>query len=199
MSSSQNNAPLSETPVDVPSESLGEVPPSIPDETPTPDETPVPTETPTPASNPTVSFPYPFTATDLYGNTVTEQSFGDKSVFFVHFWGTWCPPCVSEMPDLAIVAQNYSDRVGFIALLDDYSNNISGAKTITENAGIPSSFIMVDAYTSGLEEVLELLSSGYVPTTVIIYKDNNGNWTSSDQLIGALGSGYANVLDAVLQ
>jgi thiol-disulfide isomerase/thioredoxin len=180
-----NNQATSDAPTDTPVET----PTPVPADTPTPDDTPMP------SSN--ASFPYSFTATDVYGNTVTEQSLGEKQVFFVHLWATWCGPCLAEMPDFAQLVQNYGDKVGFIALLTDFSDNQSGAKNIVENAGIPTSFIMVDAYTAGLEEALSLLNSGYVPTTVILYNDN-GNWQSSPQLVGAYGSGYARELDNYL-
>jgi thiol-disulfide isomerase/thioredoxin len=145
------------------------------------------------------SFPYSFAATDLYGNAVTEETLGDKKVFFLHLWATWCGPCISEMPDFAALVKNYNDDVGFIALLTDFGDNQKGAKNIVDNASIPSSFVMVDAYTPGLEEVLQMLDSGYVPTTVILV-NNNGNWENLGQLIGAYGgAGYAEALDTALK
>jgi thiol-disulfide isomerase/thioredoxin len=141
-------------------------------------------------------FPFKFTAEDIYGNTVTEESLGSKQLFFVHLWATWCPPCVVEMPDLAVIARDYDDRVGFIGLLDDFSSNLSGAKDIVESASIPDSFIMVDAHSPALRELLPLVRTGYVPTTVL--------FTASGQifdppLIGAYGLGYAEILDVILQ
>jgi len=177
------------------------------DAEPTPQPTPAPTPAPEPAADePTVdepgpnqaagyAFPFTFTGTDLYGNTVTEESLGEPQIFFVHYWATWCPPCVNEMPDLAKLAKEYEGRVGFIALLDDYSSNLSGAKRITDSAGMPSSFIMVDANTSGLGTLLSMVQSGYVPTTVIIGGDGR---MLGDQLIGSLGGGYAAYLDKYL-
>ena len=149
-----------------------------------------------PAENPGYGlFPFAFTATDLYGNTVTEATLGEKRLFFVHYWATWCGPCINEMPDLARIARDYADEVGFIALLDDYSSNISGAIRITESAGIPASFIMVDASIQGLSTVLSMVSTGYVPTTAIV--EPSGEMFES-ALIGAYGQGYAIILDSLL-
>ncbi len=36
---------------------------------------------------------------------------------FVHFWGTWCVPCESELPELVDFARLYEDKgVGFVFL-----------------------------------------------------------------------------------
>ena len=41
-----------------------------------------------------------FTAKDLDGNTVTEEIFAEKDLTVVNIWGTFCPPCIAEMPEL---------------------------------------------------------------------------------------------------
>ena len=38
---------------------------------------------------PPLPFPIEFTAEDLYGNTVTAASFGEKQLYYIYFWGTW--------------------------------------------------------------------------------------------------------------
>jgi thiol-disulfide isomerase/thioredoxin len=39
-------------------------------------------------------------------------------VVFVHFWGTWCPPCVEELPHLAELEKAHRDRddLAFLAI-----------------------------------------------------------------------------------
>jgi thiol-disulfide isomerase/thioredoxin len=37
-------------------------------------------------------------------------------VVFVHFWGTWCPPCVAEIPHLAEIERTHRDRDDFAFL-----------------------------------------------------------------------------------
>ena len=141
----------------------------------------------------TFAFPYAFTAEDLYGKTVTEKSLGEKEVFFIHYFATWCPPCIREMPDLATIAKRYGDRVGFIALLDDYKDNKAAAIRLAENAGIP--FIMVDAGHSNFRTLRQMVQSGYVPTTILIGRDGK---VIGGQIVGAYGLGYANFIDRAL-
>jgi len=140
-------------------------------------------------------FPFSFSVHDLYGNTVTEESMGEKQLFFVHLWATWCPPCIAEMPDLAIVAWEYGDRVGFIGLLDDFGNNPDGAINILESSNKPDFFITVDANDAQFSELLALVHTGYVPTTVIFTSDGD----MFEPLIGAYFEAYAVILDAILE
>ena len=139
------------------------------------------------------AFPYKFSTQDLYGNTVTEASLGEKELFFVHYWATWCGPCINEMPDLGKIVEKYGDRVGFIALLDDYSTSKAAAIRITESSGV--AFTMVDARQKDFQTLLGMVQSGYVPTTILIGSDGK---IIGDQIIGSYGSGYGKFIDSAL-
>lgn len=41
-----------------------------------------------------------FSSVDLNGNTVTDKLFTENKITMVNIWGTFCPPCIREMPDL---------------------------------------------------------------------------------------------------
>jgi len=140
-------------------------------------------------------FPFSFTAEDLYGSTVTEESMGERQLFFLHLWATWCPPCIVEMQDIAEIAKEYGDRVGFLGLLDDFSSNPDGAKNILESAGMPEFFINIDARLPELRELVELVNTGSVPTTIIITAEGN----MTEPLVGAYGSAYSIILDYLLE
>jgi peroxiredoxin len=47
-----------------------------------------------------------FTLTSLDGKQVTLSDLRGK-VVMVHFWATWCPPCVEEMPTLQTLNQRF--------------------------------------------------------------------------------------------
>ena len=42
-----------------------------------------------------------FSSTDLNGKAVTESIFAENKITMLNIWGTFCPPCIREMPDLA--------------------------------------------------------------------------------------------------
>ncbi|MCL2079886.1 MAG: TlpA family protein disulfide reductase [Oscillospiraceae bacterium] len=206
MANSPNKPPKPSATAPAASDTPGTATPAQPTPTPTPTAQPTPTPAaPAPAPSPTaqpaptapasagISFPYQFTATDIYGNAVTEKTLGEKEVFFVHYWGSWCPPCIAEMPDLAALSSEYADRVGFLGLVDDYSSNLSGVINVVETYGIPDSFVMIDSRASNVSEILALVTSGYVPTTVLVSSAG-----VSDQLIGAYGSWYEAFIDDLL-
>ena len=50
-----------------------------------------------------------FRLPSLYGGPVSLSSFRGR-VVMVHFWATWCPPCVEEMPALEGLARAFAGR-----------------------------------------------------------------------------------------
>ena len=52
-----------------------------------------------------------FQLTDFYGNTVTSNDtiFNGK-VIYITLWGTWCPPCISEIPTLIDLQRKYYEN-----------------------------------------------------------------------------------------
>ena len=47
-----------------------------------------------------------FTAQDLEGNDVDDSIFDDYDVTMINVWGTFCGPCIQEMPDLGQLAED---------------------------------------------------------------------------------------------
>ena len=50
---------------------------------------------------------YNFELKDQYGNTHRLEDYRGK-VVFLNFWGTWCPPCRAEMPDIQKLYEEYA-------------------------------------------------------------------------------------------
>ena len=51
-----------------------------------------------------------FDTSDLDGNKVTEALFADNRVTMINIWGTFCPPCIREMPDLGQLSTDYKAK-----------------------------------------------------------------------------------------
>ena len=44
-------------------------------------------------------------------------------ITIINFWGTWCGPCVAELPHFNMIASEYADSVSVVALHSDYLKN----------------------------------------------------------------------------
>ena len=44
-------------------------------------------------------------------------------VVILHFWATWCPPCIEEMPSLMQLQNRLRDRVTVLAISMDMDQN----------------------------------------------------------------------------
>ena len=52
-----------------------------------------------------------FETTDLDGNAVTvEELFSQHKLTMINLWGTYCGPCIGEMPDLEILSQRLAEK-----------------------------------------------------------------------------------------
>lgn len=109
----------------------------------------------------------PFTTTDLEGNTVTEEIFAGKDVTVVNVWGTYCGPCISEMPQLGEWAREMPDNVQLIGIVCDVTEEggetLELAKTILQEADAEFPCLAVSEDLSWL-----LYSVQGVPTTFFV-------------------------------
>jgi thiol-disulfide isomerase/thioredoxin len=109
----------------------------------------------------------------------------------LNFFGSWCPPCVREMPALEAMSQRYRGRVQFVGVT--FNDTREAAGSILDRAGVtyPAAFDAKSdlAYDYGIRGM---------PTTVFIDPDGNlvegkkGEFsevqlrTTIDRLFGAL-------------
>ncbi len=82
-----------------------------------------------------------FTTKDIYGNDVDSSIFSEKKLTVVNVWGTFCGPCIREMPDLADWASKMGDDVQLIGIVGDINGendtqHIELAQTIAQKANV---------------------------------------------------------------
>lgn len=129
-----------------------------------------------------------FTTTDLDGNEVTNDIFAKKDLTVLNVWGTFCGPCIEEMPELGAWAKELPENVqliGFVSDIADLNDEdaVYMAKTIAEeaNADFPQ-------LIGGGADFSDFMSGIIgVPTTFFI--DRNGNFIG-EPIVGAYVEQY---------
>ena len=135
-----------------------------------------------------------FTAKDLAGNEVTGNLIAGKEFTMVNVWGTFCPPCIGEMPDLEKLSLSLPENAQIVGLVCDvtYQNSEEAQKAIDicEKAGVTYTNIVLD------ENLLKFTSQFYyIPTTFFV--DSEGN-IIGDMIIGADLNSYIERLEELL-
>lgn len=135
-----------------------------------------------------------FSTSDLEGNPVDNTSFADYSLTMINIWGTFCGPCIEEMPDLETMSKSMPEGTRLVGLVTDAldEEHRTLAKKILSESGVTyENWITGDALTNYVNEHV----TG-VPTTLFI--DSNGQ-IIGDAIIGAQSvEAYMNALTARL-
>ncbi len=125
------------------------------------------------ASDSKVSFSH-FATKDLNGKDVNQDIFAGKKLTMINIWGTFCPPCIEEMPELGELSREFANKdVQIIGIVIDVSGaddkeHMDLAKKIVKDANVDFVNIYPD---KELENALQDVSA--VPTTFFV--DSKGN------------------------
>ena len=117
-----------------------------------------------------------FSAKDIDGKNVSEKVFADSKITMVNVWGTFCGPCIREMPDLGVLDKKYGDDFQIVGIVIDAVNSkgnvnaktVNSAKNIVKTTGADYLHIIPDS--SLLNGVLSEVYA--VPTTFFV--DSSG-------------------------
>ena len=87
-----------------------------------------------------------FKSETIEGKSVTQKALKGNRLTMVNVWGTFCGPCINEMPDLERISQAYADKgVVVIGMVEDVYNSrtneynddkIAKAKDIIAQTGV---------------------------------------------------------------
>jgi len=134
-----------------------------------------------------------FSAKTIKGETVTNEIFASKKITIVNIWGTFCPPCIGEMPALGDMARSMPADAQIVGLVCDATENspqIQKALQITQEANADFVNIVPDKNLMSFMENVEA-----VPTTVFV---NSKGEVVGQAIIGANVEGYKNELKKLL-
>lgn len=77
-----------------------------------------------------------FKAADIDGNEVDQSIFANSGLTMVNVWGTFCGPCIKEMPELGEISKEYDGKdfqiVGIV--VDSLNQDMSVSKDIVDTA-----------------------------------------------------------------
>jgi thiol-disulfide isomerase/thioredoxin len=111
----------------------------------------------------------------VYNGTDGQESFNVQDqlgkVTVINFWGTWCGPCIAELPHFDQVATDYVGRVTVVAVHSDYKGE-TAADWIAENYPETSILFAQDVGDGGNGAYYTALGGeGDFPMTIIVNKD----------------------------
>ncbi|HWR23881.1 MAG TPA: TlpA disulfide reductase family protein, partial [Feifaniaceae bacterium] len=142
-----------------------------------------------------------FTAPGIEEKDYTQEIFANADLTMVNIWGTFCGPCIEEMPYLGELAEEYRDKgfqiVGIVAdaasRLGGYDKSVvSTAWEIIEQTGadyihlLPSEDLMN----------IKLNQVQYIPETVFV--DKNGGIVGEPIVGGKSKEEWKEIIDAYL-
>lgn len=132
-----------------------------------------------------------FTTEDLYGNEVTEEIFSGYDLTMVNIWGTFCSPCIREMPELEELYQELKEEnINLIGIVAD--NKPADAVALVEDLGVTYTNLLPD---SQLDSYLRQYP--FIPTTVFV--DGEGNLVGDPKVGAASKEEYRKTIDKVIE
>lgn len=143
-----------------------------------------------------------FTATDLDGNTVTEDIFKDYKLTMINIWGTFCGPCIKEMPELGDINREYKDKgfqiVGIVADTFDYNGDIvqsqvDAAKEIVSKTGADYLHLLPSA------DLIEAKIKDVTGVPETIFVDSEGNQVGKSYLGAKSEDDWKEIIDGLLE
>ena len=138
-----------------------------------------------------------FETTDLDGNPVSSADiFSRNKLTMVNIWGTFCGPCINEMPDLEILNQRLGNKgCAIVGVVIDAGGDyqmevIRAAEEIIGDTGV--SYLNLLPW----EGIDDQFPAQYIPTTYFV--DSHGNIVG-ETAVGSRGTDdYEALIDEAL-
>ncbi|MUW14183.1 redoxin family protein [Halorubrum sp. CBA1125] len=101
----------------------------------------------------------------------------ERQVTFVDFFGTWCPPCAEQMPDLAAAHDRIGDEVLFVSVTtEDVGGAVSESDVAEWWREHDGDWLVAADVTAELAAKLDV--GGY-PTAVVLDAAGRVTWSDS--------------------
>ncbi len=143
-----------------------------------------------------------FEAQTLAGAETDQTLFKDYKLTMINIWGTFCGPCLKEMPDLGELHREYADKgfqvVGIVTDAGDMNGNIDSAtvekaKKIVEQTGADYTHLLPSKDL--IRNKLATVSS--IPETVFV--DEQGRQVGRAYTGAITKAEWASVIESLLE
>lgn len=144
-----------------------------------------------------------FTAYDLSGVLVDESVFAGHTLTMINIWGTFCGPCLQEMPELGTLAEEYADRgVQVLGIVIDVLPGADGSYTQSQ---VDTARELVSQTGANYRHLLpsadliqaKLKTVSAVPETFFV--DETGAVVGESYVGARSGEQWATILDEMLK
>ena len=121
-----------------------------------------------------------FKTTTISGKTIDQSVFKGYKITMINFWGTFCGPCIEEMPDLGdIYEERQSKDFNIIGIVTDVQGEdykvlndmMAKATSIIDTTGADYKHLLL--YEGIISDVMEPYKFQGIPTTFFV--DSEGN------------------------
>lgn len=137
-----------------------------------------------------VSFPE-FSAKTVEGEEISNDVFKNSKLTVVNVWGSWCGPCVQEIPELQKLSENMKDKnVNVIGIAQDAGSNFQEVKEVLDKSKVTYQNIIPSGTTEDF-----VMSLQAFPTTFFV--DSEGKIVYAIQGSKNL-EGFTQIVDDLL-
>jgi len=110
-----------------------------------------------------------FSAKTVSGEEISSDVFKDSKLTVVNVWGSWCGPCVQEIPELQKLYESMKEKdVNVIGLAQDAGTDLDSVKEIIDKNKVTYQNIIPEGVTEDF--VMSLMA---FPTTFFVDSDRN--------------------------
>jgi len=136
-----------------------------------------------------------FSAGTLDGGTFTQEDIAERDVTVINFWGTYCGPCLEEMPDIAQFSKTLPENVQVVTMCVDGAYAPEQVQDILDEAGYEGVTLLT--CDGDLERLLNEFQ--FIPTTIFVGRDGT---IVGDMIVGGqsdLSQAFLNGINNALQ
>jgi thiol-disulfide isomerase/thioredoxin len=115
-------------------------------------------------------FAYPISCRDMSGKPFDLYALKGRYVL-LDFWGSWCKPCISAIPELLSLHQQYKDSLSIVSIAFDETGNLGKLKEIIAGNKMEWTHLFEDMKDKDTYSIVKRFKITAFPTQILIAPD----------------------------